>query len=87
MKETYLGDGAYIKDLGHAVVIYTTDGVTIENEIYLEGGEIRSLLRFLEDTGHMPEAYAYKPPINHEYDTNEPPDAAHEPSAQGTGWT
>ena len=53
--KTYLGDGVYVRDLDYAIVLYTSNGITVQNEIYLERNEISSLLRFLKDNEHLPE--------------------------------
>jgi len=43
----YLGDGAYVEDQGHCICIYTDNGVTRHNEVFLESNEIQALQRFL----------------------------------------
>jgi len=49
MEGTYLGDGAYVKWNGYAYILYTSNGVTRTNEIYLEPSAMRYLQRFVTD--------------------------------------
>jgi len=44
----YLGDGAYVKFTGYNFVLYTSDGISITNEIHLEKHEIKVLNHFIE---------------------------------------
>jgi len=45
----YLGDGAYVRisQLGE-IVIYTTNGITVTNSVYLEPSAINELIKFLK---------------------------------------
>ena len=43
----YIGDGAYIGDMGFAYIIITTNGVTIQNEISIEKESIKALNNFV----------------------------------------
>lgn len=47
--KTYLGDGVYadLNDAGQ-IVLTTEDGISIQNEIFLEPEVVQALLRFLE---------------------------------------
>ena len=44
----YLGDGAYICNLGHCFVVITTNGISIQNEIHLGSYEIKALNNFVK---------------------------------------
>ncbi len=44
----YLGDGLYVGIEHGMVVLYTTDGETITNEIFLEPEVLGAFLRYLE---------------------------------------
>lgn len=48
MKSSYLGDGAYVEWNGYAYVLYTSDGITRTNEIYLERPHIQELMTFVK---------------------------------------
>lgn len=48
-KATYLGDGAYILDIGYGVEIFTSDGISKQNIIVLEDTMIDTLIKFKED--------------------------------------
>ena len=45
-KATYLGDGAYASDIGYAVEIFTSDGISKQNTIVLEDEMIDTLIKF-----------------------------------------
>lgn len=45
---TYIGDGAYVRDHGFEICIYTSNGISEENHVYLEPEAIESLIRFIE---------------------------------------
>lgn len=46
-EKTYLGDGVYVmQDWGGQIKLYTSNGVEVTNEIYLEREVFESLLRF-----------------------------------------
>ncbi len=51
---TYLGVGAYAKrsEFGD-ILIYTSDGINVTNEIILEPSVVRNLLAFLKGEGHV----------------------------------
>jgi hypothetical protein len=44
----YLGDGAYVGFTGYSYILFTTNGITVQNEVHLEGNEIKVLNRFIE---------------------------------------
>lgn len=44
----YIGDGAYVDFNGHDIRIYTSDGVTETNEIFLERFVYEALKRFID---------------------------------------
>ena len=46
-EKDYLGDGVYIEHQGHQIRLYTSNGVTEGNSIYLDGSVIQSLARAL----------------------------------------
>lgn len=46
--EMYIGDGVYAKFDGYGVWLYTSDGVTVTNEIYLEPSVFATLKNFVE---------------------------------------
>lgn len=48
-QETYLGDGAYVEWNGYAFVVYTTNGISRTNEIYLEPDHMQQLSAFVRD--------------------------------------
>lgn len=50
----YLGDGAYVRFTGYSFVIYTSDGISIQNEVHLEKHEIEAFNRFVKrvEEGH-----------------------------------
>ncbi len=43
----YLGDGAYVRFTGYSFVVYTTDGISLHNEIELEVSALKVLDRFV----------------------------------------
>ena len=45
---TYLGDAVYIGVDGRSVVLYTTDGIQVQNIIYLEDSVITAFETWLE---------------------------------------
>ena len=45
----YLGDGAYCIDEGYHLKIFTSDGIHITNEIYLEDVVAKTLKRHLDN--------------------------------------
>lgn len=47
----YLGDGAYARYDGYNLVVYTSDGQAVTNEVYLEPEVLAAFLRFLEKIG------------------------------------
>ena len=52
----YLGDGAYVRFTGYSFVLYTTDGISIGNEVHLEKHELEVLDRFVK---RMREEHGY----------------------------
>ncbi len=48
MPKAYLGDGAYVRFTGYSFVIYTSDGISIQNEVHLEKHELEALDRFVK---------------------------------------
>ncbi len=49
MDPTYLGDGAYVEKLSHFELrLFTTNGMEVTNEIFLEIDSIQRLERFIE---------------------------------------
>lgn len=44
----YLGDGVYIKTIGEAAIIYTSDGYEEKNHIYLGPNELECLRLWLD---------------------------------------
>lgn len=48
IRSAFLGDGAYVEWNGYAFVLYTSDGITRTNEIYLERPHIRELMAFVK---------------------------------------
>jgi hypothetical protein len=44
----YLGDGAYVGFTGYSYVIFTTNGITVQNEVHLETTELKALRNFVE---------------------------------------
>jgi hypothetical protein len=47
-KATYLGDGLYALDDGDTLVLFSSNGIEVLNEVHLEPGVIESMVRFLE---------------------------------------
>ena len=47
-KATYLGDGAYVLDMGYAIELFTSDGISKQNTIILEDEMIDTLIKFKE---------------------------------------
>ncbi len=47
LDHVYLGDGAYVCWTGFSFVIITTDGISIQNEVHLQGSEVRALNNFI----------------------------------------
>jgi len=50
LPEVYLGDGAYVEWNGYAFVLYTSDGISRTNEIYLEPNSAHVLIKFIQET-------------------------------------
>jgi len=48
MKEQYLGDSVYVKFDGYQLILYTSNGIEIQNEIYLEPRVLKILIDFIE---------------------------------------
>ena len=48
----YLGDGAYVRFTGYSFVVYTSDGISIQNEVHLEKNELKVLDHFVKQ--HQP---------------------------------
>jgi hypothetical protein len=47
----YLGDGAYVRwDQFGVLVLYTSDGVSITNQVYLESEVLHALQEFLRQS-------------------------------------
>lgn len=44
----YMGDGIYIRDIGHAVILTTENGISVENEIHIEPTEWESIKRYMK---------------------------------------
>ncbi len=44
----YLGDGAYVRFTGFSFVVYTTDGLSVQNEVHLEASALKVLDRFVK---------------------------------------
>lgn len=49
---TYLGDGAYAKRGSYRgeIIVYTSNGITDENHVYLEPGMTEKLHKFYRET-------------------------------------
>ncbi len=47
----YLGDGCYVQFLGYRILLYTSDGINIQDKIYLEDEHIQSLVNFTKRIG------------------------------------
>lgn len=45
---TYLGDGCYVAHDGYALVLATTDGVTVTNRVVLEPEVYSALTKYVE---------------------------------------
>ena len=52
-KTEHLGDGAYIGFTGYDYCLFTTDGISISNEIYLDG--LKTLKQFILDCEYKDE--------------------------------
>ena len=48
LKKDYLGDGVYIEDKGHTVVLTTENGICATNTICLEPEVVRAFQRYLK---------------------------------------
>lgn len=46
---TYLGDGAFVEWNGYAFVIFTDNGLSRTNEVYLEPNHMRELIRYAQE--------------------------------------
>lgn len=42
----YLGDGAYVANDGFSLILTTENGVSVQNEIYLEPDAVEALIRY-----------------------------------------
>lgn len=51
---TYLGDGAYAEFTGYSIIVYTSNGITRENEVHLERREMETLIAFARQKGLVP---------------------------------
>jgi hypothetical protein len=51
----YIGDGVYLNDGHGQLVLYSTDGVTTQDEIYLDEDTLRTFLTAIRYTslGHL----------------------------------
>lgn len=48
LETEYLGDGAYVAFSGYDVAVFTSDGLSIQNVVYLDGNCLAALKRFVE---------------------------------------
>lgn len=53
MDKVYLGDGVYAKHDETGISIYTSDGVRVTNQIFLEYEVVGNLVAFLKGTHPM----------------------------------
>lgn len=44
---TYIGDGVYMREFGHGVDLFTSDGVIEENRIWFDEDTEKALFRLL----------------------------------------
>lgn len=52
-KTAYLGDGAYAAHDGERVKLYTSDGISETNVVWLEPEVAQALVRFLKHCGML----------------------------------
>lgn len=48
VSQEYLGDGVYIEDIGHALLLTTQNGISVTNEIHIGFQEWEALKRYVE---------------------------------------
>lgn len=49
----YLGDGAYAEFTGYSIIVYTSNGISRQNEVHLERIELEALVEFAKQKGIM----------------------------------
>lgn len=47
MNKEYIGDGVYINNDGYSIILTTENGISTQNEIYLESAILRSMLDYI----------------------------------------
>jgi hypothetical protein len=46
--KAYLGDGVYVWTDGHHIILETSNGVRVTNEVYLDTNVVSELIKFME---------------------------------------
>jgi len=46
----YIGDGVYLRDDDGSLLLYTTDGVTTQDEIFLDEDTLRKFFKAVKNT-------------------------------------
>ena len=47
----YMGDGIYANDLGHAMMLTTENGISVQNTIVIETSELAAIIRYAKRMG------------------------------------
>lgn len=50
-KAVHIGDGAYIANEGFGVRLFTSNGIHVMNEVFIDKGDISRLRRTLDEFG------------------------------------
>jgi hypothetical protein len=56
MDKTYLGDSVYVTIEHDIIKLYTSNGISIDNTIYLEPEVLNSLINFAKNNNIIPES-------------------------------
>lgn len=48
LEADYLGDGAYVAYSGYDFAVFTSDGISVQNVVFLDGTGLACLKRFVE---------------------------------------
>jgi hypothetical protein len=77
-EDTYLGDGLYASFDGFQIRLYASNGVSVTNEVFLDGVVARAFVRFMAHKGMRPD-----PPKREIGPTGTFPDGKISPDDQG----
>lgn len=66
---TYLGDGLYADHDGHMIRLFTYDGITVKNEVFLEIEVIENFKKFIQQ---FEKRFALREAVDHDSSDVEP---------------